>query len=731
MEKFWSIEEDSSSPNYSVEETACEEHFCRTVSRTPEGRYIVSLPLKEDILSNLGDNRRTAIRRFRLLQGQLARNDELGKQYQYFMDEYQQLGHMELVQDYQQAQYPSYHLPHHAVVREDSITTKVRVVFDGSCRTPNGPSLNDALMIGPIVQEDLRSLTMRSRIHPVLLNADVKQMYQQILTDQRSNNLQHIVWSPSSEAPLQKYELKSVTYGTASAPFLATRVLQQLAHDEQTDFPEAANVLRKDFYVDDLFSGANTVEEAIALRKQLESLLKREGFELQKWASNEPAVVEDVPTENRALKSSVDLDRDQCIKTLGLHWEPATDVLRYKTQLPPTSTTEALTKRVALSHIARLFDPLGLVGPVVTLAKIFMQAIWTLVDDEGKAWSWDKELPSAFKTRWESYQAQLPCLHELRVQRCVLFPSPTSLQFHIFTDASDHAYGACVYIRSTNANGCVKVALLASKSKVAPLKKQSIPRLELCGALVGAQLYEKVMKSLQLTADTFFWVDSTVVLCWLKSSPSTWTTFVANRVSKIQLATENCSWDHVAGIQNPADLISRGTTAENLIESSLWWNGPDWLQRELAVWPIATKSNPNQPEEALRETKKSSFIDDHVGKFSNYARMLRITAYCLRFLQNCRLKTTQCQAANDNYYNDNLYQLNLVFDGFILFSTTIKFFESADDLATRNFRSTISIPSSYHHHTHSHRYWLDPFIFDIFTQRHNFFARFLVSGIGS
>ncbi|XP_065078147.1 uncharacterized protein LOC135701316 [Ochlerotatus camptorhynchus] len=174
MEKFWSLEEDSSRTCYSVEETACEEYFRRTVSRTPEGRYIVSLPLKEDILANLGDNRRTAIRRFRLLQGQLTRNDELCQQYRDFMDEYEQLGHMELVQDYQQPQHPSYHLPHHAVIREDSTTTKVRVVFDASCRTPNGPSLNDALMVGPIVQEDLRSITMRSRIHPVLLNADVK-----------------------------------------------------------------------------------------------------------------------------------------------------------------------------------------------------------------------------------------------------------------------------------------------------------------------------------------------------------------------------------------------------------------------------------------------------------------------------------------------------------------------------------------------------------------------------
>ncbi|XP_062556901.1 uncharacterized protein LOC134221731 [Armigeres subalbatus] len=179
------------------------------------------------------------------------------------MDEYLELGHMESVRGPQHHRYPHYHLPHHAVLKEDSTTTKVRVVFDASCRTATRPSLNDALMVGPIVQDDLRSIMMRSRMHPVLLNADIKQMYRQILTDERSSSLQHIVWRSSPEEPLQTYELKTVTYGTASAPFLATRVLQQLAEDGQINFPRAAHVLRKDFYVDDLFSGANTIEEAI------------------------------------------------------------------------------------------------------------------------------------------------------------------------------------------------------------------------------------------------------------------------------------------------------------------------------------------------------------------------------------------------------------------------------------------------------------------------------------
>ncbi|XP_058827527.1 uncharacterized protein LOC131687455 [Topomyia yanbarensis] len=278
---------------------------------------------------------------------------------------------------------PLYHLPHHAVIREESTTTKVRVVFDASCKTSSGKSLNDALLVGPIVQDALRSIIMRSRIHPVMLIADIKQMYRQILVDERDTSVQCIVWRASPDDSLDTFKLKTVTYGTASAPYLATRVLQQLADDEQDAFPEAADVLRKDFYVDDLISGRSTVAETIKLRNQLDSLLAKGGFELRKWASNEPTVLEDIPEENRALQQSVDLDRDQCLKTLGLHWEPSTDVLRYKIKIHLPETNASLTKRMALSYIAQLFDPLGLVGRVVTTAKLFMQMLWTLKNRDG------------------------------------------------------------------------------------------------------------------------------------------------------------------------------------------------------------------------------------------------------------------------------------------------------------------------------------------------------------
>ncbi|XP_055604663.1 uncharacterized protein LOC129752900 [Uranotaenia lowii] len=640
MERFWSIEDDSSSPSYSVEEAACETHFQQNVRRTPEGRYCVRLPVKNNVLDNLSDNRRTALRRFHMLENKLNRDEGLKQQYDSFMEEYESLGHMQKVFDYEQPPTPCYHLPHHAVIREDSTTTKVRVVFDASCKTPSGPSLNNALMVGPIVQEDLRSIIMRSRIRPIMLLADIKQMYRQILVDEGDTPLQRIVWRTSPEAPMQTYELKTVTYGTASAPYLATRVLQQLAEDENERFPRAAKVLRRDFYVDDLFSGADSIQDAINLQKQLDQLLRKGCFELRKWASNVAAVLKDIPPENRAVQSSVDLDRDQCLKTLGLHWEPAPDHLRYRINLPESPPEQPLTKRIALSHIARLFDPLGLLGPVVTSAKLFMQALWGLKNDDGRCWDWDQELPSAATSFWKSYHSQLILLNELRIERCILHSNPTSVQLHIFSDASERAYGACAYVRSTDSSDLVKVALLTARSKVAPLHRQSIPRLELCGALIAAELYKKVMLSLQLQPETFFWVDSTTVLHWLKSAPSSWVTFVANRVSKIQLATENCSWNHVPGYENPADLLSRGTTAETLLQSDLWWHGPDWLKCGADKWP--TQQHISQyNSEVLQEARKTpisvitatsteSFINELTERFSSFRRMVNTIAYCRR-----------------------------------------------------------------------------------------------------
>jgi hypothetical protein len=279
VRKFWELENTPTKNALTVEERQVEQHFIETHRRDASGRYVVSLPTKPSI-AQLGDSEKMARRRFTCLEKRLLRHPELKIEYANFMEEYIRLGHMaEAAPNTCGAPNPrSYFLPHHAVLRPDSITTKLRVVFDASAKTSTGLSLNDGLKVGPTIQQDLFEIIVRFRKHQVALSADVSKMYRQILVDTADQPLQKIVWRFEPYHDLKVYHLKTVTYGTACAPFLATRSLLQLADDEQSSFPEAAQVTKKDFYVDDLLTGCSSEEEARTLQTQLVSMLQRGGF---------------------------------------------------------------------------------------------------------------------------------------------------------------------------------------------------------------------------------------------------------------------------------------------------------------------------------------------------------------------------------------------------------------------------------------------------------------------
>ncbi|XP_055527372.1 uncharacterized protein LOC129719987 [Wyeomyia smithii] len=551
MERFWSCEEVGDTHNYSPEERRCEEHFSTTVHRGSDGRYTVSLPKNEDILARLGESKDIALKRFVGLERRLSRDENLRKQYHEFISEYLELDHMCKIVDDGTPGIKRCFLPHHPVVKEESTTTKLRVVFDASCRTSTGISVNEALLVGPVIQQDLRSIVLRCRMRQIMLVSDVEKMFRQIRINPADAPLQSILWQFREEDEVETYELKTVTYGTKPAPFLATRTLKQLAIDEAERYPLAANVIENDVYMDDVITGADDVETATRLRLQLDAMLESGGFRLRKWASNCVAVLKDIPKNNLALPEAL----------------PKSDTLRFSFVIPELAPDQTLTKRKVLSIIASLFDPLGLLGATITKAKIFMQRLWSAKNTDGRALEWDSPPTETLEADWRIYHQQLALLNELRIPRCVIASAAASVQIHCFSDASERAYGGCVYVRSMDANQLVTVKLLTAKSKVAPLKTQSLPRLELCGARLVAELWEKVTEPIGPDYEVHFWTDSTCVLRWIQASPGTWVTYIANRVSKIQAITEEHTWHHVPGLSNPADLISRGVTPEVLIEN--------------------------------------------------------------------------------------------------------------------------------------------------------------------
>ncbi|XP_029054961.2 uncharacterized protein LOC114882244 [Osmia bicornis bicornis] len=629
VEKFWALEEvDVQRKNFNDE---CESYFRQTTYQDVDGRYIVSIPFKNNV-RDLGDSRQQAVRRLYSIERKLTRQPDLRQQYVDFMKEYEMLGHMSRISECPDNKEPTYYLPHHAVSKATSTTTKVRVVFDGSAKSSSGLSLNDTQLVGPTIQSDLVSILIRFRQHKYVLSADIAKMYRQVLINPKDRRFQRILWRSDPRSPIKEFELNTVTYGTASAPFLATRVLQEIGLKCAQTFPEISRIIISDFYVDDLLTGAQSALEIQKLKTEITRVLSQAGMHLRKWASNCP----NIHMASDGVGNSKEITADKDPKTLGLLWAPTTDELGF-TIMPTTS--RRVTKRSILSDIAQIFDPLGLIGPVVVTAKLILQRLWQVQV------GWDESIPQELFSQWLEYRQDLERVSSFRIPRCAVsveLDTTIPLEIHGFSDSSERAYGACVYLRSRNKTGQWVITLLCAKSRVAPLKSISLPRLELCGALLLAQLVEKVKVALNsVNVREHLWTDSTIALAWIRSSPHKWKTFVANRVSEIQTLTESGLWRHVSSGDNPADLISRGVKPTALAQAKIWWSGPSWLSKESNLWPNFLDECTNPPEERTVKSVMVSLVNQHNSiftRFSSYTRLLRVTAYCLRFIKNARLK---------------------------------------------------------------------------------------------
>ncbi|KAL4154334.1 hypothetical protein QTP88_000213 [Uroleucon formosanum] len=613
-----------------IEENMAEDIFNSTYTQNASGRFIVKLPFKQDP-SCLGDSRSMARRRFLNLEKKLIKDATLARSYKAFMDEYRDLGHMELADlDYQG---PTYYLPHHAVFKLDSATTKVRVVFDGSAVASSGLSLNDILLRGPKVQPDLIQILWRFRIHNIVITADVAKMYRQVLVSSEDCNLQRIFFRASPDEASQEYKLNTVTYGTKSASYLATRCLHQVFLDSHDN--SVKRILAQDFYVDDLLSCGRSEDECFEIHQRLQLILNQVGFPLRKWCSSSRSLINRIPHANADPNFMVKLNEEDMISTLGLLWQPTTDTFHFAVK--DWSAPTCMTKRSLLSDINSVYDPIGLITPVLIKGKIFLQQLWTFKLD------WDDAIPKDLQVRWTKFYSSLQSLTQLKIPRRVILEDYVKLELHGFCDASQEAFGGCVYLRSTTTADIVGVKLLTSKSRVAPMQHSTIPRLELCGALLVAELMSEVkteLKSLNIiiaSYDVYLWTDSTIVISWIRSQ-SLFQVYVANRLARILDLTTSNQWFHVPTNHNPADLITRGVDAGSISSSQRWWTGPTWLSNERTVWPSVPTLPSEIPE--LRPVKlilttvqpSSVWISN---TYSNWMKLLRITVLVWRFTVNC------------------------------------------------------------------------------------------------
>ncbi|XP_071862271.1 uncharacterized protein [Bombus fervidus] len=623
LARFWEIDEGPLISHISEAERQCEEHFRKHVQRTDEGRYIVALPFN-NTTSSLGSSKAIAMKRLTSLSRRFQRDKQFEADYHAVIKEYLELGHMTRVTT-DRAIDDGYFLPHHGVIKESSQTTKLRVVFDGSAPTTTGVSLNDTLHTGPKLQEDLFYILLRFRSHQYVLTGDVEKKYRQFLVRPEDRKFQQILWR-NTKGEVDTYQLNTVTFGLSAAPYLAIRCLKQLADDEGHRYPRAAAILQRDFYVDDVLTGVDTKDEARSLRIELTELLKLAGLNIRKWASNSRELLNGLPEQD--INDKLLLGESQTVKTLGVVWNSSDDSILYSVKINPI--TPQLTKRIISSEIAKIYDPLGLLSPVIVRAKMLLQRIWTLKID------WDESLPADVHTEWRKYYTQLPLLNNIRFPRKTIIKSAAEIELHGFCDASEKAYGACVYLRTITPDGHVWIRLLTAKSKVAPLKSLTIPRLELSGALLLTSLTTTVRQALQNNISrTVYWTDSTIVLHWINTSPHTLKTFVANRVSDIQGKTHTSDWRHIPTADNPADLISRGQLPEDFLRSTIWQHGPEWLQQSEERWPTRNPVPLTEIPEQKKATCLSLIPADHslLERFSSWPKLIRIIARCLRWRQ--------------------------------------------------------------------------------------------------
>ncbi|CAI6372181.1 unnamed protein product [Macrosiphum euphorbiae] len=633
MSKFWSLEEIAATQHYDQEEKMCIEHFEKTVKRGSDNKFVVQLPLTEKV-EKLGDSRSIAKKRFLALENRLSKDKKLCTSYKEFINEYLQCGHMEIVPKVENEDTQSYFMPHHAVCRDYSITTKIRVVFDASCKTNTGISLNDVLLKGPVIQDDLICIVARFRTHKYVLSADIKQMYRQIWVSEKDKNLQKILWRFKPDDEVQEYQLKTVTYGTKPASYIATGCLKKLSDENKVQYPMASEAIASDFYMDDLLSGASSLSEAIKLRDNVITILDSAGLQLRKWVSNSSQVLHNIPNIDNDPLRVLNLDSSP-VKTLGLFWNPHEDTYRYKVNelLRQPTSTKLMTKRDILSCIATVFDPLGLIGPIVIIAKIIMQKVWQ------KGLNWDEQLPLPILNEWEDNCRELVKIENIVIPRKIIgCDEYTNIQVHGFADASTIAYGACLYIRTTDCTKKHYTRLIVAKSRVAPLKTVSLARLELCAAVLLVRLAKKIIPKLRIKITReYYWSDSSIVLAWINAPSSRWKTFVAHRVGEIQEVTDSSQWRHVTSEHNPADIISRGCTPEKLQNNILWWEGPPWINSNEDEWPqktVETKIAENEIPEERKSVVVATVVTEEISvikKYSSLTKLLRVVAYVMRW----------------------------------------------------------------------------------------------------
>lgn len=587
-----------------------------------DGHYTMPLPFRSRPV--LPNNREPILKRFCSLMSKFKHNTEFRDKYVAFMDDIIQNGEAELVPEDSTPAGSVWYIPHHGV-ESPKKPGKVRVVFDCSASF-KGQSLNKCVLQGPDYNNNLSGVLCRFRREPVAVMCDVKKMYHQFRVSPDDRDYLRFIWLKDGKP--QDYRMAVHVFGASSSPSVACFGLKQLARDNQQKYPNASHFIENHFYVDDGLISVSTVSEAIKLMSDTREMCSSASLTLHKFLSNHNDVTQAlVPETDHASATGEQIligSEGKSDKALGVMWNTRQDTLSISAESKPIST-----RRDALSLVSSVYDPLGLVTPFVFRAKSLLQVMCK------ERLSWDDPIPEHLLPVWHSWCQELRELAQIQIPRCIK-PKQVSDQFtvelHVFSDASTIGYGACAYLRFVDHLDKVACSkLIMSKSRVAPLKTLTIPRLELQAAVVGSKLAMFLQQELQYDdIKTIFWSDSTAVLGYIRNEDRQFHVFVCNRVRHIRNVSDPQDWHYVQTNVNPADLLSRGCSVQTL-KDSCWYDGPEFLNSYELTFSDKQENfqlDPDDPEvkriQCLKTTAtpNTGTLLDRLGKLSTLTAIL-------------------------------------------------------------------------------------------------------------
>ena len=594
------------------------------IQQKADGHYQLPLPFKngEPLLPN---NRILAEKRLSGLLKKMKKSKEFKDDYENFMKGMLTNGYAERATSTPKDG-KVWYIPHHGVYNPRK-PGKIRIVFDGSAEF-KGEILNNHLMTGPDLTNNLTGVLCRFRKEKIALACDIEGMFNQVSVPETQRDYLRFLWLENGA--IKEYRMTVHLFGAASSPGCVNFALKQAANQYEEEYgKETADFIRDDFYVDDGLTSVSTVDQAQKIIKNSRQLCQRAGFNLHKFTSSNKEVIQSVPPEYRDKDvQAIDLSHDSLpvARTLGVEWCPEEDVFKITYTKAVSKDGSSITRRSILSSISSLFDPLGLISPVLLSGRLILRDVCK----DGR--SWDESIGTEKEDEWLSWIANLEELNNLKVKRCLQtgLNDIVSVEMHHFSDASLQGYGQCSYVRQLDSSGSISTSLVMSKSRVTPSKPVTVPRLELMAAVLSVKVARFLEKEMHYNnIKHIFWCDSKVVLGYIQNESRRFHMFVSNRVQQIRKFSEPSQWNYVATKLNPADLTSRGTKTQDLAQSTLWWHGPDFLSvQQLPLDDITHGVQDDDPEvRKVAVQVLQTVTEAATEQFDLLSRLLRFSSW--------------------------------------------------------------------------------------------------------